>query len=283
MKGSMRAVFVFAFAAVILLAPTLALSSSLTPISVYGIRDQDQPSGFLETVADLVGMDMGSLMQGWVAFDGTNITGIATSYAYVLTVLSGDTQTATDRIYWTAIYELDADPGVSAAISVDFESTNMSDRYELGDTFTESTAMTRLSYLIVPAADTGNYVGSANDAMLSYFDLFGWVTDPPHLGDYSNAIAIDWDKHVNGQGTVPGSSPLGLMSDGDRLFVFGSLVVQSVADTDFPGGTAISVTGSGLEANLIVTDPSAIPEPTSLLLLGTGLGVIGLAAWRRRE
>ena len=33
----------------------------------------------------------------------------------------------------------------------------------------------------------------------------------------------------------------------------------------------------------IVVETDAIPEPTSLLLLGTGLGVIGLAAWRRRK
>jgi len=73
------------------------------------------------------------------------------------------------------------------------------------------------------------------------------------------------------------ASHSGLLSPGDYLFRASAL---SVAITGFelaggPGGT------SSWDVQFTLTDP--VPEPTTLLLFGTGAAVVGRTAWRRRR
>lgn len=286
-KGiSSRMAIVTMAAAAILIMPTLALSTTLTLISEYSYESTSQtgPPDTIDQIANFLGyypnlIGPGGALTG-VTLWGTNTKAVASAssmqvVAWYAVWQWGRTQTAIDKFYWAARYQLNGDPGVSADISLNYTYDNS--RLNLAfDGRSESKSAAAFFSAIVPASETGNY-GTVED-MLNFWVFLHCPYQMSLSYDQNYPFAaVTWADD-----TATGSFPLGSMEAGDQLHFFGAFSAESQAQAYWAGVT-IATMVSSLETNLVINEnpPSAVPEPTTILLLGFGL--IGLTGYGRKK
>ncbi|MBN1569837.1 MAG: PEP-CTERM sorting domain-containing protein [Acidobacteria bacterium] len=99
------------------------------------------------------------------------------------------------------------------------------------------------------------------------------------LFQFDQAYAIIFEGYLNGAFLASDSF---LTPDNSTWATYASVNLSGILIDELRVTLdATPITATNID-NLVLT-PSEIPEPGTLLLLGTGLGTLALAAWRRRK
>jgi hypothetical protein len=284
-----------------MVTPTPAWSTpTLGLIDSYSTQTTSQtgPQNTIDMIISWLGYD--PLVGPGGALTGATISGTQTpavaSAASMLNVSwyefwkIGQTNEAKNTIIWAGIYQLNGDQGESANISLDYIYNNS--RLNLvADGRSESKSSAGFYYNIVPASMTDQYSQDALDAYMSFqywvlYLLSGQTPPGPWMWDYDVAGLLSYDRNYHfaamtwADDSTSGSFPVGTMAVGDQLYFMGILEADTQAQAYYMG-VEIATLVSSLNTELVVTEiPGQVPEPATLLLLGSGM--IGILSLRRK-
>ncbi len=148
----------------------------------------------------------------------------------------------------------------------------------------DATAVTSFANVQVSAlTQTGGYSGLNAGGQVATFSPFTFLSSlgPPQVVDTTNEIATLWTFTVGGTTTYSfiDAYVTSVTENSSGLLISGTGLATITGDTSTSGTWQFS-SQSGSDTLSFSASASTVPEPATLLLLGSGL--VGLAAFRKR-